>query len=89
MIHVAAYQQELSKKHNKTVHPKQFKVGDWVLQKVMGNTLVLGEGKLGANWEGLYKIIGLASEGAYHLEDLNGQAIPQPWNTTNLKFYHF
>lgn len=64
LIHVAAYQQELSRKYNKTVHPRSFKVGDWVLRKVMGNTLVPSEGKLGANWEGPYKITGLAGKGA-------------------------
>ncbi|XP_028067777.1 uncharacterized protein LOC114270461 [Camellia sinensis] len=72
LIHVAAYQQELSRKYNKTVHPRPFKVGDWVLRKVMGNSLVPSEGKLGANWEGPYRITGLAGKGPYHLEDLDG-----------------
>lgn len=89
LVSVAAYQQEMSKKYNKTVHSRQFKVGDWVLQKVMGNTLVPGEGKLGANWEGPYKITGLVGKGAYRLEVLKGQAIPQPWNAANLKLYYF
>ncbi|XP_028077759.1 uncharacterized protein LOC114279668 [Camellia sinensis] len=61
LIHIAAYQQELSKKYNKVVHPRMFKIGDWVLRKVLGNTVVPGEGKLGANWEGPYKVIGLAA----------------------------
>ena len=73
LICVAAYQHELSRKYNKTVHSSPFKVGDWVLRKVMGNTLVPGEGKLGANWEGPYKITGLAGKGSYHLEDLDGR----------------
>ena len=51
LIHIAAYQQELSKKYNKAVHPRLFKVGDWVLRKALGNTVVPGEGKLSANWE--------------------------------------
>ncbi|XP_028103885.1 uncharacterized protein LOC114302960 [Camellia sinensis] len=55
LIHIAAYQQELSKKYNKAVHPRLFKIGDWVLRKVMGNTVAPGEGQLGANWEGPYK----------------------------------
>lgn len=49
LIHIAAYQQELSKKYNKAVHPRLFKIGDWVLRKVMDNTVAPGEGKLGAN----------------------------------------
>ncbi|XP_028121916.1 uncharacterized protein LOC114319111 [Camellia sinensis] len=32
LIHIAAYQQELSKKYNKAVHPRLFKIGDWVLR---------------------------------------------------------
>ena len=51
LVHIASYQQELSRKYNKTVHPRQFKIGDWVLCKVMRNTLVPGDGKLGPNWE--------------------------------------
>lgn len=78
LIHIAAYQQELSKKYNKAVHPRLFKIRDWVLRKVLGNTVVLAEGKLGANWEGPYKVIGLAGKGTYHLEDLDGKAVPRP-----------
>ena len=71
------------------MHPRQFKIGDWVLRKVMGNTLVPGDGKLGPNWEGPYKVVGLAGKGAYHLEDEDGKAIPRPWNTANLKLFYF
>ncbi|XP_028064790.1 protein NYNRIN-like [Camellia sinensis] len=88
-LDVATYQQELSRKYNKTVHPRLFKIGDWVLRKVMGNTVIPGEGKLGANWEGPYKVTGLASKGAYHLEDLDGKAIPRSWNAANLKIFYF
>ena len=89
LVHIASYQQELSRKYNKTVHPRQFKIGDWVLRKVMGNTLVLEDGKLGPNWEGPYKVVGLAGKGAYHLEDKDGKAIPRPWNIANLKLFYF
>ena len=59
------------------------------MRKVMGNTLVPGDGKLGPNWEGPYKVVGLAGKGAYHLEDKDGKAIPRPWNTANLKLFYF
>ena len=62
LVYIASYQQELSRKYNKTVHPRQFKTGDWMLRKVMGNTLVPGDGKLGPNWEGPYKVVGLAGK---------------------------
>ena len=89
LVHIASYQQELSRKYNKTVHPRQFKIGDWVLRKVMGNTLIPGDSKLGPNWEGPYKVVGLAGNGAYHLEDEDSKAIPRPWNTANLKLFYF
>ena len=46
LTHIATYQQGLSKKYNKTVHPRLFRVGDWVLRKVMGNIVIPGEGNL-------------------------------------------
>ncbi|XP_028068603.1 uncharacterized protein LOC114271192 [Camellia sinensis] len=30
LIHIAAYQQELSKTYNKAVHPRLFEIGDWL-----------------------------------------------------------
>ena len=89
LVHIASYQQELSRNYNKTVHPRQFKIGDWGLRKVMGNTLVPGDDKLGSNWEGPYNVVGLAGKGAYHLEDEDGKTIPRPWNTANLKLFYF
>ena len=89
LVHIASYQRELIRKYNKKAHPRQFKNGDWVLRKVMGNTLVPGDGKLGPNWEGPYKVVGVAGKGAYHLEDKDGKAIPRPWNTANLKLFYF
>ncbi|XP_028072301.1 uncharacterized protein LOC114274538 [Camellia sinensis] len=75
LIHIAAYQQELSKKYNKAVHPRLFKVRDWVLRKVLGNTVVPGEGKLGANWEGPYKLFQTLSLLALDVKDSNAFVI--------------
>ncbi|XP_028106474.1 protein NYNRIN-like [Camellia sinensis] len=75
LVHIAAYQQELSKKYNKAVHPRLFKVGDWVLRKVLGNTVVQGEGKLGANWEGPYKLFQTLSLLALDVKDSNAFVI--------------
>ena len=89
LVRIAAYQQQLSKSYNKKVHPRKFDVGDLVLRQVTGNTQVPGEGKLGPNWEGPYKVTSMAGVGAYRLEDLEGNAIPRAWNGNNLKkFYH-
>ena len=89
MVHLATYQQRLKREHNKNVKPRTFRIGDLVLRKVMDNTRRPNEGKLGPNWEGPYKVLSQAGHEAYRLEDLNGKAIPRPWNTCNLRKYFF
>ena len=46
-------------------------------------------GKLGPNWEGLYRVTFVAGIGAYRLGDLNEVVVPQPWNVNNLRKYYF
>lgn len=88
LITLAAYQEQLRRSYNKKVQPREFKVGDLVLRKVLANTKVSSDGKLGPNWEGPYKIVGIAGIGAYRLADLDGDPVPRPWNVQNLrKFY--
>lgn len=70
--------------YNKRVDPREFKVGDFVLRKVLGNTKVKSDGKLGPNWEGPYKVVGIAGVGAYRLIDLDGIEVPRPWNAQKL-----
>uniref|UniRef100_A0A2N9F3W1 Uncharacterized protein n=1 Tax=Fagus sylvatica TaxID=28930 RepID=A0A2N9F3W1_FAGSY len=89
VVRLAAYQQRLKREHNKNVKTRTFRIGDLVLRKVMANTRRPNEGKLGPNWEGPYKVLSQAGHGAYRLEDLNGKAIPRPWNTCNLRKYFF
>ncbi|XP_028058191.1 uncharacterized protein LOC114262049 [Camellia sinensis] len=87
LIRLAAYQQQLIKSFNKNVRPWQFLPGDLVLRKVMDHKKVPGEGKLGANWEGPYRVTSALGNDAYYLADLSGKAIPRPWNVANLKKY--
>ena len=88
LIRLEAYQQQLIRSFNQKVFPRQFIPGELVLRKVMDHKRVPGEGKLGPNWEGPYKITAVVGNGAYYLEDLNGKAIPRPWNIANLKKYY-
>ena len=46
------------------------------------------QGKLGPTWEGLYKVVKFYWRGTYHLEKLNGTALPHPWNVEHLKKYY-
>jgi len=45
------------------------------------------DGKFSANWDGLYRILEDAGGGAYRLEQLSGEEIPNTWNVSHLKFY--
>ena len=51
------YQRAIAKAYNKHVRMREFKIRDLVLRKVFQNTKNPGEGKLGANWEGPYRIM--------------------------------
>jgi hypothetical protein len=53
----AAYQDRADRYFNKTVNPRKFQLEDWVLRKVSSIIKDPTEGKLGAQWEGPYKVI--------------------------------
>ena len=63
--------------------------GDLVLRKVLGIAKNPAWGKLGPNWEGPYRITLVAGIRAYHLEDLDENVVPHPWNVNNLKMYYY
>ncbi|XP_028091378.1 uncharacterized protein LOC114291717 [Camellia sinensis] len=88
LIRLEAHQQQLIRSFNQKVFPRKFTPGELVLRKVMCHKRVLGEGKLGPNWEGPYKVTVVVGNDAYYLEDLNGRAIPRPWSLANLKKYY-
>ena len=50
------YQNLMSKHYNARVRHRDFEIGDLVLRKVMGAAKDPSQGKLGPNWEGLYRI---------------------------------
>ena len=53
---LAWYQDRMAKHYNSRVRHRDVKVGDLVLRKVMGTARDSTQGKLGSNWEGLYRI---------------------------------
>ena len=79
------YQDRMVKHYNFWVRHKDFQVGDLVLRKVMGATRDPTQGKLGPNWEGPYQIMSWQKKGTYHLETIDGQKLPHPWNTKHLQ----
>ena len=85
---IRAYQQRMARYHDRRVKHKKFKVGDLVLKKVTLATKDLTQGKLGPTWEGPYRVIKFYKRGTYHLEKLDGIALPHPWNAEHLKKYY-
>uniref|UniRef100_A0A2N9EYJ1 Uncharacterized protein n=1 Tax=Fagus sylvatica TaxID=28930 RepID=A0A2N9EYJ1_FAGSY len=45
-------------------------------------------GKLGPTWEGPYRVVKFHRRGTYHLEKIDGDALPHPWNAEHLKKYY-
>ena len=85
---MAKYQQKMAEYYNKRVKLRQLDIGDLVLCKVSAATKDPNQGKLGPTWEGPYRVVHYSRRGSYHLETLDGQKLPRPWNIENLKKYH-
>ena len=85
---LARYQDRMAKHYNSRVRHRDFKVGDLVLRKVMGAARDLTQGKLSPNWEGPYRITSWQRKGTYHLETIDEQKLPHPWNTEQLRKYY-
>ena len=64
--------------------PQDFRVANLVMRKAHPYQL---ENKLSPKWTGPFRVVEMLGNGAYRLETLEGGAIPQTWNATNLKFY--
>ncbi|KAL6323875.1 hypothetical protein AAG906_005872 [Vitis piasezkii] len=47
-----------------------------------------GYGKLDPNREGPYRVTHVGPNDTYHLEALDGKALPRPWNVLHLKKFY-
>ena len=74
--------------YNKKVKLKRFNIGDLVLWKVTLTKKDPVQGKLGPTWEGPYRVVHYSRQGSYHLEDLDWNRLPHPWNVEDLKRYY-
>ena len=83
-----AYQQRMARYYDRRVKHREFKVGDLVLRKVTLAAKDPTQGKLGRTWEGPYRVVKFHRRGTYHLEKLDGTALPHPWNVEHLKKYY-
>jgi len=87
LIRMAAYKQKIANYFNTKVKKRTLHVGDLVLREVANNRVNPSEGKLGPNWEGPYRIYETLPGGAYRLETMGGNHLPNPWNIAKLKKY--
>ena len=82
------YQKKMVEYYNKSVKLRRLDIGDLVLRKTTTTTKNPTQGKLGPTWEGPYRVIHYSRQGSYHLETMDGQRLPRPWNIEHLKKYH-
>ena len=85
---IAKYKNLIARQYDAMVKPRRFNIGDLVLKKVSLATKDLSHGKLGSNWEGLYRIINCKRQGSYYLEALEGRKLEHPWNVEHLRRYY-
>uniref|UniRef100_A0A2N9EFP7 Uncharacterized protein n=1 Tax=Fagus sylvatica TaxID=28930 RepID=A0A2N9EFP7_FAGSY len=78
----------MARYYDRRVKHREFKVGDLVLRKVTLAIKDPTQGKLGPTWEGTYRVVKFHRRGTYHLEKLDGDALPHPWNAEHLKKYY-
>ena len=75
----------MTKYHNQKVKKRSFSEGDMVMRKT---EIIKGDAsikKLGANWEGPYKITKVIGPDTYKLQTMEGKDLPRTWNVENLK----
>ena len=82
------YKGKMAEYYNQRVKLKRFHIGDLVLRKVTPAMKDPAQGKLGPTWEGPYKVVHYSRRGCYHLENLDGNKLPHPWNVEHLKRYY-
>ncbi|XP_075099035.1 uncharacterized protein LOC142175924 [Nicotiana tabacum] len=89
LIQMAAQKQMIERYYNRKANLRYFKIGDFVLKKVFWSTKVANAGKLSPNWEGPYRVRGIAGKRAYELETMDGKVLSLNWNAVYLKRYYF
>ncbi|XP_071708221.1 uncharacterized protein [Rutidosis leptorrhynchoides] len=80
----AANKQRIAKYYDKRVRARTYKVRDLVWRDNQASR-AQNTGKLGPNWEGPYKVIGISNTGTYKLAELKGNPIKRTWHATALK----
>ena len=74
----ARYKNLMARQYDAMVKSRRFNIGDLILKKVSLAVKNPAHGKLGLNWEGLYKIINCKRQGSYYLEALDRRKLEHP-----------
>ena len=70
--------QRMTRQFNQHVKTRHLKVGDLVLRKIEATGKITEKGKLGANWDGPFKITHIIKPNTLELEDLEGKKLKRP-----------
>ncbi|WZY87100.1 hypothetical protein YC2023_033484 [Brassica napus] len=87
-LRIQNYQLQIERYYNKKVKSRPLELGKLVIRKVFENTKEWKARKLGASWEGPYKITEIIKPGVYRLETSTGEAVPRAWNSKHLRCFH-
>ena len=74
----ARYKNLMARQYDAMVKSRRFNIRDLVLKKVSLAVKNPAHGKLGLNWEGLYRIINCKRQGSYYLEALDRRKLEHP-----------
>ena len=72
---------------NRHVKTRRIQFGNFVLHKIQATSKIVEKGKLGANWDGPFKVIRVVKPETFELEDMKGKKLPRSWNGDHLKRY--
>ncbi|WCJ29916.1 hypothetical protein M5689_011514 [Euphorbia peplus] len=86
---IEAYKARTKRIFDKSVRPRQFFKGDFVLRSTAASSSRQGKGKLGIKWEGPFRIIECVGTHTYRLQHLDGTEVPRTWNAISLRKYYF
>ena len=82
------YQRKTERYYNKKVKPISYKLGDFVLKKLLPARKNSVHGKLGPSWEGPYIVTRVIRPGNYELQTEEGKILPHTWNAEHLKRFY-
>ncbi|XP_013601080.1 PREDICTED: uncharacterized protein LOC106308461 [Brassica oleracea var. oleracea] len=88
LLRIQNYQHQIESYYNKRVRARPLELGDLVMRKVFENTKELNAGKLGARWEGPYKIIKVVKPGVYRLQTSRAEEVTRSRNSMHRRRFY-